>query len=219
MSSITAMFLFNGFNSFLTQHPDSIETVHANFNDGDMIESASLLQCIANDADSRLAGRQAEYPGVWEYEVAEPFGSLLAEWALQGRADTVAEMVEQLVLRTNQWIMRATLVVESSQTAESLLKGFKQYLSSEEGGEKHKLSDIQIIDAAFRLENIAQAAFKYALSRKASFPGDWQTEIVEPFGIYIAEWAVKGLIVDGKVLAEKLCESTDHWIVTGSKAQ
>lgn len=219
MSSVTAMFLFNGFNSFLTQYPDSIEKVHENFNDGGMVESASLLQSIASAVDSRLAGRQADYPGVWEYEIVEPFGRSLAEWAFQGRADTVAEMVDSLLWRTFNWIQGAAVFKEPSPTAESLLKGFKHYMSSEEGNKKNKYSDITIIETVFLLENIAESAFKYALSKKASFPGDWQTAIVEPFGSYLAEWAVNGMMMDGKALAAQLCERTDNWIDAGSKAQ
>lgn len=121
MSSITAMFLFNGFTRYLAKFPANSDVVNLNFNGGGEAETARLLQIIANGADMRIAGLQADFPGVWEYEVVEPFGSTLAHWAATGEAKTISDMVETLTAKTRDWIARGGATPETA--AESLPEG------------------------------------------------------------------------------------------------
>lgn len=109
MPSITAQFLFAGFTQYLAQNQSAIDAVNSNFSGGGQIESAYLLETIAAAADQHVAFRQKTFPGVWEYEIVEPFGSTLAEWSAKGQPKTLAEMIEVLNSRTDAWIESGTV--------------------------------------------------------------------------------------------------------------
>lgn len=108
MPSITAMFLFNGFNSFIAASSKDAKNINFIFSEGGQADTARLLQNIADGIDQRVAVRQATFPGVWEYDVVEPFGSALADLTARGKVLTVREMVDLLDLRTEEWIAEHT---------------------------------------------------------------------------------------------------------------
>ncbi|MCK8417642.1 hypothetical protein [Erwinia amylovora] len=109
MPSVTAQFLFAGFSQYLTKQQNADEVVNVNFNGGGLIESAYLLESIAAAADIYVLGRQKEFPGVWEYEVVEPFGWTLAEWAKKGEAQSLSDKTQALFTLTDEWIKNAGL--------------------------------------------------------------------------------------------------------------
>ena len=109
MPSVTAQFLFAGFSQYLTKQQNADDVVNANFSGCGLIESAYLLESIAAAADNNVMVRLKEFPGVWEYEVVEPFGWTLAEWAAKGEAKTLSEMSQALIAITDEWIKNAGL--------------------------------------------------------------------------------------------------------------
>lgn len=115
MLSVTAQFLSAGFNHYLLTSADWNNVIHRTFAGNGELETAQRLSEIAESADKYMRSMAGELPGVWEYEIVNPYGNLLAKWAHEGRDVSLSQMMELLNVFTLSWIETGDVPAELSE--------------------------------------------------------------------------------------------------------
>lgn len=100
MSSITAQFLFAGFMRYVS-NTEACNEVQGGY----LREAASLMEQIADAADAHCATIGKQFPGIWEYDVVEPFGYKIAQMATDSKHLSVRDMIGLLNRDTDNWVL------------------------------------------------------------------------------------------------------------------